>query len=184
VDEVEPRYKAFLWTLALGGLRPAEAIALQVRNVNGTIYVEEGKTEGSTRDVPVHERLRPILTEHLNTFSNRFDPDSLVFTTTAGYPISQNNFLRRVFKPAVERAGILNAAGVAPVVYDLRHTAATEWLRLGFSEWEVAGMLGHTSPAMVRKVYGGQYPDALQKKMAELSAGARTASASPTAPAG
>jgi integrase len=170
VDEVEPRYKAFLWTLALGGLRPAEAGALQVRNLNGTIYIEEGKTEGSTRDVPVHERLRPILSEHLHLYADRFHPDSLVFTTALGYPISQNNFLRRVFKPAVERAGILNAAGVTPVVYDLRHTAATEWLRLGFSEWEVAGMLGHTTPAMVRKVYGGHYKDALQKKMTLLSA--------------
>jgi integrase len=171
VDEIEPRYRAFIWTLALGGLRPGEACALRVRNARSPIYVEEGKTEGSTRDVPVHERLWPILTEHLSTFSNRFDPESLVFTTELGYPISQNNFLRRVFKPAVLRAGVLNAAGVVPVVYDLRHTAATEWLRLGFSEWEVAGMLGHTTPAMVRKVYGGQYPDALQKKMALLSAG-------------
>jgi integrase len=111
VDEVEPRYKAFLWTLALGGLRPAEACALQVRNLNGTIYIEEGKTEGSTRDVPVHERLRPILSEHLNLYADRFHPDSLVFTTALGYPISQNNFLRRVFKPAAERARVLNSAG-------------------------------------------------------------------------
>jgi len=104
VDEVEPRNKAFLWTLALGGLRPAEACALRMRNLNGTIYIEEGKTEGSTRDVPVHERLRPILSEHLNLHADRFHPDSLVFTTALGYPISQNNFLRRAFKPAAERA--------------------------------------------------------------------------------
>lgn len=65
---------------------------------------------------------------------------------------------------------MLNAAKTLPVVYDLRHTAATEWLRLGFSEWEVAAMLGHTTPAMVRKTYGGVSVDALQEKMALLSA--------------
>jgi integrase len=54
VAEVEDRYKAFAWTLALGGLRPGEAKALRLRDVNGTIHVKQGKTKDSKRDVPVH----------------------------------------------------------------------------------------------------------------------------------
>lgn len=156
--------------------------------MNGTIYVVENapevegkktvgttKTEGSIRDVPVHDRLRPILNEQLNEYCwNRFDPEALVFPAPAyrhgQRMISTSNFRARIFQPAARRAGVLNAAGVTPTVHDLRHTAATEWLRLGFSELDVAGMLGHTNPAMVRKIYGGHDRGELQRKMALLSA--------------
>ena len=49
VAEVEDRYKAFAWTLALGGLRPGEAIALRLRDVNGTITSNKARPRTASR---------------------------------------------------------------------------------------------------------------------------------------
>lgn len=59
---------------------------------------------------------------------------------------------------AAERAKL---AGVTPHV--LRHTAATWMAQDGVSMWEIAGILGHSSPAMVERVYGHHSPDHLRR---------------------
>ena len=100
--EVPERYRALVWTLAETGMRIGEATALRVKNLNGSIRVVENapevggvkvigtpKTEQSERVVPISPRLRPILSDHLSLYANRFDPESLVFTAEHGGPVSQ-----------------------------------------------------------------------------------------------
>ena len=181
--EVPENYRALIWTLAETGMRIGEASALRVKNLNGSIRVVENapevggvkvtgtpKTEGSTRNVPISPRLRPILTDHLNLYSNRFDPESLVFTTDLGNPISQTNFRARVFQPAARRAKVRGENRRVPTVHDLRHTAISLWLTRGLTPFEVAKMVGHTDLKMIERRYGHLYESELQKKMDRLGA--------------
>ena len=91
-DEVPDRYRALVWTLALSGLRIGEAAALRVKHIEGdTIRVVESSAEvggrkvtgptksGKSRTVDIPPELRKMLHDHLTTYSNRFDPEALVF---------------------------------------------------------------------------------------------------------
>jgi integrase len=180
--EVSPRYRALVWTLAETGMRVGEAVALRVKNLNGSIKVTENapevggrhafgtpKTKGSAREVPISPKLRAILTDHLNTgYANRFNPESLVFTGERGAPVSQANFRKREFQPAAERAKVFNAQGRPPTVHDLRHTAASLWIARGLTPFEVAKMLGHTDLRMIEQRYGHLYVEGLQAKIDAL----------------
>jgi integrase len=176
---VPQRYRALVWTLAETGMRIGEATALRVKNLNGSIRVVENapevggvkvigtpKTEQSERVVPISPRLRPILSEHVSLYANRFDSESLVFTAELGGPVSQSNFRKRVFQPAAERAGILPA----PTVHELRHTAISLWLTRGLTPFEVSKMVGHTDLKMIEKRYGHLYESELQKKIDRIGA--------------
>ena len=177
-NEIEPRYRALVWTLAETGMRIGEATALRVKNLNGSIRVVENapevngkkiigapKTAASVRTVPISPKLRPILTEHLNLYGRRLDPESLVFTAERGGPVSQTNFRKRVYQPAAIRAKVKPT----PTVHDLRHTAISLWLARGLTPWEVSKMVGHADLDMIQRRYGHLYVDALQQKIDALA---------------
>ena len=178
--EVEPRYRALVLTLAETGMRIGEATALRVKNLDGTIRVVENapevngqkivgtpKTEESERNVPISPKLRAVLSEHLNLYANRFDGDSLVFTTETGQPVHQGNFRQRVFQPAAVRGKVTPT----PTVHDLRHTAISLWLMRGLTPFEVSKMAGHTDLKMIERRYGHLYESELQKKIDRLGQG-------------
>jgi len=181
--EVPDRYRALVWTLAETGMRVGEAVALRVKNLDGTIRVVENapevggrrqvgtpKTEDSIRNIPISPKLRAILREHLSVYANRFDAESLVFTAERGGPVRQGNFRRRIFQPAAKRAKVFDSNGRVPTVHDLRHTAISLWLQRGLTPFEVAKMVGHTSLKMIERRYGHLYVDALQEKIDRLGA--------------
>lgn len=176
---VPQRYRALVWTLAVAGLRIGEATALRVKNLNGVVRVVENspevkgkkvtgtpKTRGSRRDVPIPAFLRQMLKQHIQSYSNVFDPEAYVFTSAKGGQVRQGNFLRRVFKPAAAEAGIQPL----PTVHDLRHTAAALMLRHGMTPYEVAKILGHSSVKMIEERYGHLYEHELQRKVEDLGA--------------
>jgi integrase len=173
-DEISPRYRALVWTLAVGGLRVGEACALRVKNVGRGIRVVENsveirgakipgapKTPRSERLVPIPPSLRRMLLEHIRTYSDPSDGEALVFQTPNGAQIGQNVWRKRVFQPAARRAGI----DPVPRVHDLRHTAAALMLRHGITPFEVARVLGHSTVNMIERVYGHLYESALQTKV-------------------
>jgi integrase len=175
-SEVPDRFRALVWTLALAGLRIGEASALRVRNVTETsIRVVEASPEvagrkingptktGQSRTVDIPVELRTMLADHLNTYGNRFAPESYVFTGPDGGQIRQNTFRRRVFQPAAERAGITPT----PTVHDLRHTAASLMASHGFTLLEAAGQLGHGATTMTAR-YSHVFPAERQAKAARL----------------
>jgi integrase len=175
-DEVPDRYRALVWTLALSGLRIGEAAALRVKHVKGdTIRVVESSAEvagrkvtgppksGKVRTVDIPPELRKLLTEHIATYSNRFDPEALVFAGEQGGQLRQNAFRKRVFQPAAVRAKV----EPTPTVHDLRHTAASFMARAGFTLLEAAGQLGHGATSMTAR-YSHVFPAERQAKVGRL----------------
>jgi integrase len=174
--ELPERYRALVWTLAIGGLRIGEASALRVGNVEDThIRVVESSAElagrkittapktGKARTVDIPSELRQMLRAHITTYSNAFDPDALVFTGPDGGQIRQNTFRKRDFQPAADRAGITPI----PTVHDLRHTAASFMARSGFTLLEAASQLGHSATTMTVR-YSHVFPQERQAKAARL----------------
>lgn len=85
----------------------------------------------------------------------------------AGRPVGS---VKRGIAAAARRAGLdpARAAGVAPAKPDgrsritphvFRHTGITWLMQAGADPWKVAGMAGHSSPAMIWRVYGHHHPD-------------------------
>lgn len=70
----------------------------------------------------------------------------------SGKPVSS---VKKSFASALKRAGL--DAEVTPHI--LRHSAATWMAQAGVPMWEIAGFLGHSSTAMVEKVYGHHAPE-------------------------
>jgi integrase len=177
-DGVPPRFRALVWTLALGGLRIGEASALRVRHLDlkaGTILVEESSPEvagrkitgptksGKARTADIPLELRKMLGDHLDAYGNRFAPDSYVFTGPEGGQVRQNAFRKRIFQPAAERAGI----EPVPTAHDLRHTAASFMARSGFTLLEAASQLGNGATTMTAR-YSHVFPSERQAKAARL----------------
>ena len=152
-------YETLMLLAGLSGLRWAELIGLQAKDfatdgryvqvtrslseVNGVFH--EGSTKsGQTRVVYLpgllHLRIETLL-------AGKADSD-LVFTNSVGNPISLANFTKRVFKPAIELAGVPRFTP-----HDLRHTAASNAISAGANVLIVANMLGHSDPSITLKRY-------------------------------
>jgi integrase len=77
------------------------------------------------------------------------DPDSLVFTASGGSAMDWSNFRKRVWTPAVERAGL------APLrMHDLRQTAASVLIAQGCQPKFIQEHLGHSSIVVTMDRYG------------------------------
>jgi integrase len=125
-DEVPRRYRALVLMLTETGARPGEAIALRVKNLNGSVRITEAtevkgkkitgtpKTKESIRNVPISPRLRAALRDHYEAgYSNRLDSDSYVFTSEGGTQVSQS------VQPAQPGASPRCGAGRDRGVHDL-----------------------------------------------------------------
>ncbi len=113
-DELGDHYGPAALFAAATGMRPAEWIGLEWRNIDRdarVAYVDHAmvdgertktKTAGSRRAVPLSDRALDALDR-----VNKPDLNSrLVFTTTRGNPIELHAFRHRYWNPAVESAGL------------------------------------------------------------------------------
>jgi integrase len=122
VDAMPDMYKAMVLVGAYAGLRWGEAAGLtrasiDVRRsritvastaveVRGHVTLgNEPKTSRSKRTLPVARSVMRRLEEHLANFVGT-QSDALVFTAPRGGPLARSLFNRRVWQPAVIRAGI------------------------------------------------------------------------------
>ena len=141
-------HKLFALTLWRTGLRCAEALALEWRDIRlgdePMVTVRRGKG-GKARQVPIHPELRTALemvrhgrpTERVFNFSLR----------TAD----------RLVKDAIREAGLTAAAtgtgGRGPSTHSFRHSAARHWLDQGKQINVVQLWLGHSSPKVTLDTY-------------------------------
>jgi integrase len=153
---LSPRYRPMVIFAAATGLRPAEWLALEWRDIDleaRVVYVHRSftkgrlkcpKTEASRRAVPLQTIALQAI-ERQRSSPNR----ALVFPAERGGYLDLHNFRNREWKPAQV------VAGIKPLrrVYDLRHTFATFALRAGISTFELSRYMG-ASLTMIDRHYG------------------------------
>src|SRR5216110_3533340 len=141
---------------AATGLRPAEWIALEKRDIDRTervVYVRRSftrrelkitKTEASMRAVPLQARALDALDR-----IREGDGSGLLFPGERGGYLDIHHFRPSQWRPAQK------AAGIKPLrrVYDLRHTFATFALRAGISTFDLSRYMG-ASLTMIDRHYG------------------------------
>ncbi len=163
-DAVEP-YGNLVRFACLTGLRQGELFALRERAVDlggQSIVVEAGaregqlvptKTSAGRRRVRLSGEASRILREQL--LARAPNELGLVFPTPSGAVWRKDNFMARVFRPAVRRAGL------APLrFHDLRHTYAALMVAAGAHPKLLQAQLGHTSINVTLNTYGHLFPDA------------------------
>lgn len=160
-DEAGDRYSALIFFLAYGGVRVGEAVALErskvdvkrgrvvidrsASEVQGRLTFGRTKTKGSTRTIT----LPRFVVDQLAGQVERYPTDTgLVFSAPDGGPLRPNNFRKRVYAPALERAGLPHQS-----IHALRHVCASQLAGAGGSAVEIAARLGHSNPAITQRVY-------------------------------
>ena len=152
---IGPRYGPMILFAAATGLRPAEWIALEKRDVDRkerVVYVRRSftrgelkipKTEASMRAVPLQARALDAL-DRINS-----NGSPLLFPGERGGYLDIHHFRPYQWRPAQK------AVGLTPLrrVYDLRHTFATFALRAGLSTFDLSRYMG-ASLTMIDRHYG------------------------------
>ncbi|KQB85134.1 tyrosine-type recombinase/integrase [Corynebacterium oculi] len=157
--------------LGLGGLRFSELSALEVRDVHED-YLNVGaglqprRGGGLIRsDTKAHRQRRVYLPEalldELQSYIKGKHEEEVLFPSSTGTPVHRGNWVKRILKPACNRAGIKQ---VTP--HALRDTCATLALRQGAAPQVVAAQLGHTDASVTLKHYAGVLVGD-QKKLAD-----------------
>src|SRR5215218_1392851 len=173
-----PRYGPMVIFAAATGLRPAEWLALERRDIDRetrVVYVRRSFTKGRLKCTKTEASLRavPLQTIALDAI-DRQPPSAhspLLFPASRGGYLDLHNFRTRAWKPAQL------AAGIEPLrrVYDLRHTFATFALRAGISTFDLSRYMG-ASLTMIDRHYGHLARDGREhaiRLLDELSAGQR-----------
>jgi integrase len=173
-DTITPRYRALVLLGGYEGLRAGELAGLHradidlegrrvtvrrtIAEVNGILHEGTPKTD-RPRTVPLVPSVAPILAQHLEQYAD----DPWAFPSPEGGPLRWGNFMRRHFRPAVQRS---------PSVpdrlrfHDLRHTAASLLIRLGAHPREISEWLGHSTVTVSLDRYGHLFPS-LADRLAE-----------------
>jgi len=140
------RWGPLVLFMADTGARPAEAVAVEHRNVHGgTVELPGHKTARAWRTVHMTRRGVDAVAAMPRAIATR-----KVFHVD-GRPISWDYFRREVWKPA-----LLTAELDPRRPYCLRHTFAYWSLRAGVPIASVAREMGHESTEHTFRVYGGR----------------------------
>jgi integrase len=177
-------------TLARTGMRGGEALALQWGDIDFTgrfIAVQRGFSRGRI-EIPKGARTRRVdmsqqLTDTLGALKAQRKEEALrkgwgeprewVFITPQGTPLDLDNWRRRIFNKALEKAGLRRVR-----VHDLRHTFASLLIQDGVSLAYIRDQLGHYSISITVDTYGHLVPGANKEAVDALDdAPVRTLSA-------
>jgi integrase len=163
-DAVPDDYRPAIYLGSLG-LREAEVFGLKVKaidflrktvtieetinEVNGQLVVGDGKTRSSVRTISLPDFIVSVLADHLQRTS-RVKPDDYVLQAPDGGPVRANNFRRRVYRPAIEKAGLDSGL----TFHRLRHSAGHHMRETGEPLEVIQKRLGHASIRTTADVYG------------------------------
>jgi integrase len=163
-ETVEP-YGNIIRFACLTGMRQGELFALRDRAPDlaaRTVRVEAGAREGKLvptktaagrRQVRLSGESVRVLREQL--LARAPNELGLVFPTPNGGVWRKDNFMARVYRPAVRRAQL------EPLrFHDLRHTYAALMVAAGAHPKLLQAQLGHTSINVTLNTYGHLFPDA------------------------
>lgn len=156
------RESRLVMVAALTGLRRGELFALTAEDVDlssGEFVVSKtgnGGRVGPTKSGrPRRVHLVPLAVELVEEQLRErpWSRDGLVFPSPHGEMWLGDNFLTRVFRPAVKRAGLDGLT-----FHDLRHTYASLLIAAGVGPMIVAQQMGHADARLVLQRYGHLYP--------------------------
>ena len=145
------------------GLRLGELAGLHGHRVDwlrGRLAVVDVMTRQGLRQHPKSKRSHRVVPVPAGTLEGMSrlmagrERDGLVFTDSAGGPVSDRNFANRVWFPAVAAAGVRR---FPPRI--MRHTAASWLVQDGVPLYDVQALLGHESFATTQR-YAHLAPDA------------------------
>lgn len=186
------RWFALFHLLALGGLRPSEALGLTAKDIDwvdnavhirhtlktglkgGGWKLEDPKTTDSRRSVSLPADAMALLRRHVDRHTaevttmteqerKAYENHGFLFTGRGGRPVDLKNISARHFKP------LLKSTGLPPIrLYDLRHTHATLLLTAGVPVHVVSRRLGHKSAKMTLDVYSHVLPGQQEEAVARL----------------
>jgi len=158
---IGPRYGPMILFAAATGLRPAEWIALEKRDVDRkerVVCVRRSFTRGELKIPKTEASMRavPLQARALDALDRIKDGNGspLLFPGERGGHLDIHHFRPYQWRPAQK------AAGITPTrrVYDLRHTFATFALRAGMSTFDLSRYMG-ASLTMIDRHYGHLAPD-------------------------
>jgi integrase len=165
LEKAEGPGRVAILTAVTTGMRRGELLALRWgdvdwssrriwvrRNVNRHGQFQEPKTRGSVRAIAMPETLAKALRAHqlASPFSGE---DDLIFANEKGTPLDGHNFVRRVFDPALRRAGLPKVR-----FHDLRHSFASLLIAQGEHPKLISEQLGHASVQITLDRYGHLMP--------------------------
>ena len=132
------------------------------------MIVRDYPKDNEQRDVSITADLAKQIKEHMIASGVR--DNDLLFPNSAGSPISRNTFRTRVWRPAVEAAGIeVPGSKRAVRFHDLRGAHAS-WLLAGGADLKIVmDRLGHRQITTTQQ-YLGSLPDAGEKALAAFNA--------------
>lgn len=169
LDAIPEHYRPLVALLAGTGLRWGEATALQPEDFDldaaaPTVrvtrawkkgasgpYLGSPKSKKGVRTVTLGRALVDMLRPVVEATAR----GALVFTSPEGGRAQSQHFAYRVWRPALERAGLDHLR-----VHDLRHTHASWLIAAGVSLPVIQRRLGHESIKTTVDVYGHLAPDA------------------------
>lgn len=128
--------------MLLQGLRPEDAMRIQVADVNldaGTLTIPKGKTAAARRTLTLTGEALAILSARIK----RADAGGWLF---AGK--KKGTHLTKLNNPHTK---VLKATGLHFVLYDLRHTFATRQAALGTDAFTLARLIGQNGTRCVER---------------------------------
>jgi integrase len=180
VEKHYPRYYPFFLCALRTGMRLGELRGLEWGDIDfrgGFIEVHRAHVRSQVT-TPKNRKSRrvdmsPQLAETLKELRTRRKREALtkgwakmprcVFINKAGHVLDEGNLRRRVFYPALAKAGMRHIR-----LHDLRHTYASMLIQNGESLADVRDQLGHSSIQVTVDIYGHLVPEANQQAVARL----------------
>jgi integrase len=152
-------YKNVILILGLCGLRWGELVGLRVKDLDvkkGQIIVRRSLLEFNGKLIEETTKnyrqrvidLPEILRNNCTSWIDGKGPEDPLFHTELGTHLRNTNFTRRVFHPALQRAGVRKIR-----VHDLRHTAASIAISEGATPNMVQELLGHSDSQITMRIY-------------------------------
>lgn len=159
----EEPYGWLVMFAAATGLRQGELFALTWKRVDldaRTVRVEVGAVDGKSARLKTTKARRTIhltkkATAILRLQRMKHGAEGLVFPSPTGRIWRPDNFMARVYRPAVKRAGL------EPLrFHDLRHTHISLAIAQGVNPLAIAAQVGHVDARLIFQRYGHLYSDA------------------------
>lgn len=165
---MEPFYRPVARLMNLTGLMASEVAALRPESIReGYLHIErsvvrgvesaELKTQFRERRIRITGAIGAILEEAVAASKGE-----RLFTMADGRVFTAEKFQRRVWKQALEKAGVPYRKP-----YTTRHTFAAWSLTVGIDPNRLVHLMGHASKQMIFEVYG-RYTEGLEEDREEI----------------